>query len=157
MIRPAAVLVASAVAVLLGGCCSDTRAPGGTPTSAVTGAAPSGAAPTGAATAGRSAGARAYVDAVGRADLDGLVAAFAPDGEVVDVGRRIRGTDAIRQWARTEVIGGVLRVDGVTPLDAATQRVRVHWAPSGSSGWAADYTFTTTGDRISVADLQYAR
>jgi hypothetical protein len=100
---------------------------------------------------------QAYVDAVNTTDLDALVAAFAPDGRVVDVSRRIDGADAIRSWADTEVIGGMLRVDGVTALDPATQRLRVHWAPSGSAGWAADYTFTTRGDEILVADLQYAR
>ena len=90
-------------------------------------------------------------------DLDALVAAFVPDGEVVDVSRRIRGADAIRRWAEREVIGGALRVDGVTPVGPATERVRVHWAPAGAAGWAADYTFTTRGDRVTVADLQYAR
>jgi hypothetical protein len=104
-----------------------------------------------------SAGARAYVDAVNREDLDALVAAFSPDGEIVDVSRRIRGADAIRRWAGSEVIGGTLRVDSVTPLSPDTQRLRVHWAPAGSSGWAADYTFTTLDDRITTADLQYAR
>jgi hypothetical protein len=33
----------------------------------------------------------------------------------------------------------------------------VHWAPSGSAGWAADYTFTVRDDRVVLADLQYAR
>ncbi|HEX8519747.1 MAG TPA: nuclear transport factor 2 family protein [Pseudonocardia sp.] len=101
--------------------------------------------------------ARRYVDAVNRADLDALVAAFAPDGQVVDVSRRITGHDAIRRWADGEVIGGTLRVDGVTALAPDTQRLRVHWAPSGSAGWAADYTFTVRGDRVVLADLQYAR
>lgn len=66
------------------------------------------------------------------------------------------GSEAIRAWAEREVIGGTLRVDGVTMLDAQQQRVRVHWAPTGSAGWAADYTFTVRDDRIVVADLQYA-
>ena len=101
-------------------------------------------------------GAQAYVDAVNAGDLDGLVASFASDGEIVDVSRRISGPDAIRSWADAEVIGGSLRVDGVTTVAPDQQRVRVHWAPSGSAGWAADYTFTDRDGRIAVADLQYA-
>lgn len=100
--------------------------------------------------------ARAYVEAVNAGDLDALVAAFDEDGVVIDVTREIRGREAIREWADAEVIGGSLRVDGITPVDAATQRVRVHWAPAGSTGWAADYTFTVRGDKVVVADLQYA-
>lgn len=100
--------------------------------------------------------AQAYVDAVNAGNLDALVAAFGPEGEVIDVTRRIRGRDAIRAWARNEVIGGTLRVDGVTALGPGTQRLRVHWAPSGSGGFAADYTFTTRDDQILVAELQYA-
>jgi hypothetical protein len=47
-------------------------------------------------------------------------------------------------------------VDGVDQLAPDRQRLRVHWAPAGSAGWAADYTFTTRGGQITVADLQYA-
>jgi hypothetical protein len=101
--------------------------------------------------------ASAYVEAVARRDVDVLAAAFAEDGVVVDVRRRIEGRAAIREWAAREVIGGSLRVDGITPLGPQAQRVRVHWAPSGSGGWAADYTFTVVGDAIAEADLQYAR
>jgi hypothetical protein len=75
----------------------------------------------------------------------------------VDVRRRIEGRDAIREWAAREVIGGSLRVDTVTALGPDAQRVRVHWAPSGSAGWAADYTFRVGGGEIVEADLQYAR
>ncbi|GAA1576678.1 hypothetical protein GCM10009789_32670 [Kribbella sancticallisti] len=60
--------------------------------------------------------AQAYVDAVARGDLDGLVNAFHPDG----------------------------------------QKLLVRWAPAGSDGWLAHYDFTRRGDRISVANLQYA-
>lgn len=97
------------------------------------------------------------MDAVNARSLDRLVAAFSTDGVVVDVDRRIRGRAAIRAWARDEVISGTLRVHRVTRLAARRDRARVHWAPGGSSGWAADYTFTTRGGRIIEADLQYAQ
>jgi ketosteroid isomerase-like protein len=103
----------------------------------------------------RSEAARCYVDAVNGEDLDALVGCFAPDGVVVDVSRRIEGRDAIREWAGNEVIGGTLRVIESEPRrDGA--RLLVHWAPEGSDGWRAYYTFEGEGGRIAVADLQYA-
>jgi hypothetical protein len=83
------------------------------------------------------------------------VAAFAPDGQVTDVTRQIRGRDAIRTWARNEVIGGRLQVLSVTPVPGG-QDLLVHWAPRGPSGWRAHYRFTTTATTITHADLQYA-
>lgn len=126
--------------------------------SAPTEAAPAASAPAASDASARALlpGAQAYVDAVNAGDLEALVASFASDGEIVDVSRRISGHDAIRSWADAEVIGGSLRVDGVTTVAPDQQRVRVHWAPSGSAGWAADYTFTDRDGRITVADLQYA-
>jgi hypothetical protein len=139
----------------LGGCAGEQSAAG--PATGPVAAPTMGAPTVGAQGAAVAPAARAYVDAVGRQDLDGLVAAFAEDGVVVDVSRRIEGRDAIRTWADREVIGGSLRVDGVTELEPGVQRLRVHWAPGGSGGWAADYTFTVSGAGITEADLQYAR
>jgi hypothetical protein len=102
-----------------------------------------------------AAAAQAYVDAVNSADLDALVRAFAPQGQVLDVSRPIRGRDAIRTWARNEVIGGRLKVLSVTAMPGG-QDLLVHWAPAGSDGWRAHYRFTMTADGITLADLQYA-
>ncbi len=124
---------------------------------AISGCAAAASPPPQVANAGLHPAASAYVDAVARRDLDALAAAFADAGVVVDVQRRITGRAAIREWAAREVIGGSLRVDAVTPLGPDVQRVRVHWAPSGSGGWAADYTFTAAGPHIAEANLQYAR
>jgi hypothetical protein len=98
---------------------------------------------------------RAYVDAVNNEDPDALVAAFAENGTVVDVSRRITGRAAIRAWAENEVIGGRLQIVTVSPM-AGGQDLLVHWAPEGSAGWRAHYRFTYSGDHIAVADLQYA-
>ncbi|MFC5832702.1 nuclear transport factor 2 family protein [Nonomuraea insulae] len=100
--------------------------------------------------------ARAYVDAVNARDLDALVSAFAPDAEIIDVSRSIRGHDAIREWAGDEVIGGTLRVVSIAEDRADGQKLLVHWAPAGSDGWRAHYDFTVGGGRIVRADLQYA-
>lgn len=115
------------------------------------------ATPTPAVTGGISpaAPAQAYVDAVNRNDLDALVLAFAPDGQVIDVTRPIRGRDAIRTWADNEVMGGHLEVLSVTPMPGG-QDLLVRWAPRGLGGWQAHYRFTMTDSAITTADLQYA-
>jgi hypothetical protein len=100
--------------------------------------------------------AQAYVDAVARRDLDGLVNAFHPDGRIVDVSRTIAGHDAIRSWADREVIGGTLEVLEIVERRPDGQKLLVRWAPAGSDGWRAHYDFTVRGDRISLAELQYA-
>jgi len=100
--------------------------------------------------------AQVYVDAVGRRDLDGLVNAFHTDGRIVDVSRTITGHDAIRAWARNEVIGGTLQVLEIVERRPDGQKLLVRWAPAGSEGWRAHYDFSVRGDRISVAELQYA-
>ncbi|GAA2209480.1 hypothetical protein GCM10009850_049380 [Nonomuraea monospora] len=100
--------------------------------------------------------AQAYVDAVNAGDLDALVASFAPDAEIVDVSRSIKGHDAIRRWADAEVIGGTLRVLSIAGRRADGQKLLVHWAPGGSGGWRAHYDFTVGNGRIVKADLQYA-
>lgn len=100
--------------------------------------------------------AQAYVDAVARRDLDGLVNAFHTDGRIVDVSRTITGHDAIRTWASNEVIGGTLEVLEIVERRPDGQKLLVRWAPAGSDGWRAHYDFTVRGHRISLADLQYA-
>jgi hypothetical protein len=98
----------------------------------------------------------AYVTAVNAKDLDGLVRAFAPNGQVVDVGRRFTGRDAIRRWAESEVIGGTLTVTAVVENGPDHQRLLVTFAPSGTGGFAAHYDFTIDGTTITSADLTYA-
>ncbi|WP_220040503.1 nuclear transport factor 2 family protein, partial [Nonomuraea aridisoli] len=118
---------------------------------------PSGAAPGAASGADAvSPAARAYADAVNARDLDALVAAFAPDAEIIDVTRSIRGREAIRRWAGDEVIGGTLRILSIAERRADGQRLLVHWAPAGSAGRRAHYDFTIGDGLIVRADLQYA-
>lgn len=98
---------------------------------------------------------QAYVGAVNAGDLDALVAAFAPDGQVTDVSREIRGREAIRTWARNEVIGGRLEILSIDAMPGG-QDLLVHFAPRGSAGFRAHYRFTMTETAITLADLQYA-
>ena len=46
-----------------------------------------------------------YLAALNAFDLDGMVAAFAPDASVNDARREINGIDAIRRWAEKEMVG----------------------------------------------------
>ncbi|MGV9452555.1 nuclear transport factor 2 family protein [Streptomyces sp. NPDC003635] len=98
----------------------------------------------------------AYVRAVAAQNLDALVAAFAPDAEVIDVGRSFSGRDAIRGWADREVIGGALSVDAVVESRAGYQKLLVTFAPGGGEGFAAHYAFTVSGSAVTRADLTYA-
>lgn len=99
---------------------------------------------------------RCYVDAVNALALDTLVGCFAPDGLVVDVRRQIAGREAIRTWANNEAIGGSLEVLAVDAQREGHVRLLVHWAPSGSQGWRAFYTFDYANGQVTRADLQYA-
>ncbi|WP_410793476.1 nuclear transport factor 2 family protein [Kribbella sp. C-35] len=141
-------LVAAAIVLTLAGCGRPSAAPeegrrSSEPAPSSGSGASSGTG--GSSSAGTTApydvlpAARTYVDAVNRRDLDGLVNAFRPDGQVVDVSRTITGRDAIRTWARNEVIGGSLRVVRVVERRPDGQKLLVHWAPAGSNGWPAHY------------------
>jgi len=99
--------------------------------------------------------ARCYIDAVNANNVDALVGCFAPNGVIVDVDRRITGADAIRAWANNEVMGGKLRVLQSTATSTGV-KLLVHWAPKGSAGWQANYTFDDQNGQITQADLQYA-
>lgn len=46
-----------------------------------------------------------YLAAVNAFNVDGMVAAFAPDAYVNDARREINGIDAIRRWAEKEMVG----------------------------------------------------
>jgi hypothetical protein len=96
-----------------------------------------------------------YVTAVNAQDLEGVVAAFAPDALLIDTSRQFRGADAIRDWAQAEVIGGRLEVLEVRPYDPGTQMIIRFTPPGSSSGFEACYTFDSDGDRITRANLQY--
>ncbi|GGU54092.1 nuclear transport factor 2 family protein [Streptomyces lavendofoliae] len=99
--------------------------------------------------------AQAYVDAVAAEDLDALVAAFHPDAELTDVGRRFDGHDEIRRWADNEVIGGRLTVLKNTPKSNGTTLL-VRFAPGGTGGFEANYEFDVRDGRIEKLNLQYA-
>ncbi|WP_418960787.1 nuclear transport factor 2 family protein [Streptomyces tritici] len=100
--------------------------------------------------------ARRYLDAVANRDADAVAAAFAPDGLVVDVGREIRGRDAIRNWAAAEVVGGAYTLLDHTPHPGGTTLL-VRFRPGGAGdGFRARYRFDITDGLITRATLEYA-
>ena len=58
-----------------------------------------------------------YLAAVNAFDLDGMVAAFAPDAYVNDARREISGTDAIRRWAEKEMVGDHVTMEPLEVVD----------------------------------------
>jgi ketosteroid isomerase-like protein len=58
-----------------------------------------------------------YLAAVNAFNLDGMVAAFAPDAYVNDARREISGIDAIRRWAEKEMIGDHVTMEPLEVVD----------------------------------------
>ena len=58
-----------------------------------------------------------YLAAVNAFNLDGVVAAFAPDAYVNDARREISGIDAIRRWAEKEMIGDHVTMEPLEVVD----------------------------------------
>jgi hypothetical protein len=52
-----------------------------------------------------------HIAAVNAADVEGVVATFAPDAYVNDARREINGIEAIRAWAAKEMIGDQVTMD----------------------------------------------
>ena len=97
-----------------------------------------------------------YVTSVNSQDLEGIVNSFLPDGLIIDVGRHIKGSDAIRKWADDEVVGGKLDVLERHPTDAGIDLL-VRFTPPGSNGgFRAWYRYTVKNDKIEKVDLTYA-
>jgi hypothetical protein len=99
---------------------------------------------------------RAFANAVAAKDRDALVRSFASNGVVIDAGRRIEGADAIRRWATNESITGTLTLLQIVESSGNRQRLLTRFAPGGSGGFEAYYTFDVAEDRITQLDLQYA-
>jgi hypothetical protein len=99
--------------------------------------------------------AQRYLDAVAAKDADAVASAFAPDGLVIDVGREIRGRDAIRQWAANEVIGGVYTLLEHQPRQGGVTLL-VRFQPGGTGGFRANYHFDIADGAITKATLEYA-
>ena len=58
-----------------------------------------------------------YLAAVNAFNVDGMVAAFAPDAYVNDARREINGIDAIRRWAEKEMVGDHVTMEPLEVVD----------------------------------------
>jgi hypothetical protein len=99
---------------------------------------------------------RAFVAAVAAKDAGQVADTFNANGVVIDVSRRIEGRDAIQRWAANETVTGTLTVLQVVRNAADSQQLLVQFAPGGTGGFRANYTFTVDDSRISTLDMQYA-
>ncbi|WP_039801908.1 nuclear transport factor 2 family protein [Nocardia araoensis] len=97
--------------------------------------------------------AQRYLKAVAAGDADAVAAAFAPDGLVIDVSRRIRGREAIRHWAAVEFVGGVYTVLWHSPRVGGTTLLVRFRLPGGEI--RAIYSFDIADGLITRADLHY--
>ena len=58
-----------------------------------------------------------YLAAVNAFNLDGMMAAFAPDAYVNDARREISGIDAVRRWAEKEMVGDHVTMEPLEVVD----------------------------------------
>jgi ketosteroid isomerase-like protein len=58
-----------------------------------------------------------YLAAVNAFNVDGMVATFAPDAYVNDARREISGIDAIRRWAKKEMVGDHVTMEPLEVVD----------------------------------------
>jgi hypothetical protein len=58
-----------------------------------------------------------HIAAINAFDTEGIVATFAADAYVNDARREINGTDAIRRWVETEMVGDHVTMDVREVLD----------------------------------------
>ena len=69
-----------------------------------------------------------YLRAVNTGDVDGFPTSFAGDALVLDVNREIRGVEAIKEWARSDIFAVDVRLDVVDVTENRGQilvRVRI--------------------------------
>jgi hypothetical protein len=101
-------------------------------------------------------GFKRYLAGVKQGDVDAILSGFTQDPVVVDVGRRIEGRKAIRQWLKDEVLGLRYEVLSTSPAKDKN-RVLVKITLRSGGSFKAHYDLTVDKDGlISHADLKYA-
>jgi ketosteroid isomerase-like protein len=64
-----------------------------------------------------------YIRAINAGDPAALLSSFAPDAVVKDVGREIRGTAAIKEWANREIFAVKVRLEVVEVVERDGQTI----------------------------------
>jgi hypothetical protein len=90
------------------------------------------------------------IDAANSGDTEGFLGSFTDEGAVNDWGREFRGREAIRSWSDEEFIGVDVNL-AVTEVrqTGATVTVSADVGGRGFNG-PSDFTFTVSGDRVSL-------
>lgn len=95
-----------------------------------------------------------YIRAINASDADAFASSFAHDAVVNDVGREIRGIDAIKEWANREIFAVNVTLDVIEAVKRAGQTI-VTVKINGTfdrtelpDPLVMDHCFTVTGDKI---------
>ena len=95
-----------------------------------------------------------YQTATNSQDIDAYMACFAEDAIMIDVSRTFEGQDAIRAWAKREVIRGgqSFKHREILDADEGYAKTEVNWA-----SWVAHYHYWWDEEgKITKMSLQYA-
>jgi hypothetical protein len=97
-----------------------------------------------------------YFDTIAAQNIEKFAACFETNAVVIDVDREIKGRDAIKTWAKNEVIGGKYTILEVKEIkDGAS--ILLRFSPNGvGDGFRARYVVTWKNNKIIKMDLQYA-
>jgi ketosteroid isomerase-like protein len=103
-----------------------------------------------------------YIRAINARDADAFQSSFAQDAVVKDVGREIRGIDAIKKWANHEIfdVNVTLEVMAVVERDGetlVTVKIDGTFDRTGlPDPLLVDHCFTVAGDKIKTLTCRLA-
>ena len=95
-----------------------------------------------------------YQDSANAKDIDSYMACFTEDAKMIDVSRTFNGQDAIRAWAKREVIpgGDTFRHREILEQSEGYAKTEVNWL-----SWVVHYSYWWNDDgKITRMSLQYA-
>ncbi len=97
-----------------------------------------------------------YFDTIAAKNLGKFAACFDTNAVIIDVTREIRGRDAIKTWAKNEVVGGRYTILEVKEIKNEAS-ILLRFSPNGvGEGFRARYVVTWKNNKIIKMDLQYA-
>jgi hypothetical protein len=96
---------------------------------------------------------QSFIDATNAGDSDAFVAAFAPDGVLIDWGKQFDGRDGVAAWNESDNIGRAahFRVVGAE-RDGAAWVVTLEVTGKGFNG-TSDFRFEVADDLIAKMEI----
>ena len=96
-----------------------------------------------------------FTDGWNAGDAAAMEAVFAPSAVLIDDKRRFEGRDAMRGFLQSEARNYRIRILEVQQRRADGMKLLVMVTGVGT-GFRATFDFTIAGDRVTLANLQYA-